>query len=139
MRAPIVIAASLAGLVAGVASARAADLELRSSGDGGCCYVGYGGVAPVVIIDDQPGVVTRAWWLPPWRNRHYYPRGGAKLKTGRRHHAERSVRPRPAQSYARYWTNPPVYLLDLPPQLRREFVPPPRRTYRRQPPIPAKP
>ena len=33
MRAPIVIAASLAGLVAGVVAARAADLPLRSSGD----------------------------------------------------------------------------------------------------------
>ncbi len=139
MRAPIVIAASLAGLVAGVASARAADLSLRSSGDVGCCYIGYGGVAPVVIIDDQPGVVTRAWWLPPWRNRHYYPRGDAKLKTGSGNHAERYVRPRPAKSFARYWTNPPVYVLDSQPLLRREFVPPPRRIYRRPPLVAPKP
>ncbi len=94
MRAPLVIAASVAGLVAGAAAARAADLPVESSGYGGCCYVEYG-PAPLVILDDEPGVVIRRWWLPPWRNRHYYPHGDVALKkTGKRHHAVWR-RPRP--------------------------------------------
>jgi len=36
MRAPLIIAASVAGLVAGAASASAADLPVESSGYGGC-------------------------------------------------------------------------------------------------------
>ena len=138
MRAPVVIAASLAIILAGTATAWAADLPLKSSGNGICCYVGYGPVAPVVIYDDQPGVVMRAWWLPPWRNRHYFPHGGRKLKTSDRHHVERS-RPRPARTYTRYWTNPPVYVLDLSPLLTRDVDSPRRRLRRNPPPAVAKP
>jgi hypothetical protein len=132
VRATIVIVASIAGLVAGAATVRAADLPLESSGYGGCCYVGP--VAPLVILDTEPGVVVRRWWLPPWRDRHYYPHGIVKLKTAGRHHADRS-RPRRAPSYARYWTNPPVYLLDSAPLLKRDgdLLPRPRPSRYRPP------
>ena len=126
MRAPILIAASIAGLAAGAAAARAADLSLESSGYG-CCYVEYG-VPPLVVLDDEPGVVIRRWWLPPWRNRHFYPSGNTartKVVTGK--HVARRQPPR-VPSYARYWTNPPVYLLDSPPLITRdEPLPLPRR------------
>ncbi len=141
MRAPIVIAASVAGLVAGAATAFAADLPIESSGYDGCCHVEYG-PGPLVILDDQPGVVIRRWWLPPWRNRHYYPHGRLSLKkSGTRRHAARG-RPRRAPSYARYWTNPPGgafvsaprYAFDAPPLIVRDFDPPLPRPRRYPPP-----
>lgn len=133
MRAPFVIAASLAGLVAGAAAASAADLPIESSGYDDCCHVEYG-PAPLVIFDDEPGVSMRRWWLPPWRNRHYYPHGRLALKTGQRRHAAR-VRPRRAPSYARYWTNPPVHVVDSSPQFTLDVTPlPPPRPRRYAPP-----
>jgi hypothetical protein len=131
MRALIVIVASVAGLVAGAAAACAADLPLESSGYEDCCYVGP--AAPLVILDDEPGVVVRRWWLPPWRDRHYYPHGIAKLKRAGRRHVDR-LRPRPAPRYTRYWTNPPVYVLGAAPLLKRDGYPLPRpRPYRYRP------
>lgn len=128
MRASVVIAASIAGFVAGAVPACAADLPLESPGYGSCCTIGYGVAAPVVIYDNQPGVAVRAWWLPPWRNRHYYPHGREKLRSSHRQQTK-YVQPRRAPSYARYWTNPPVYLLDSSPLLRPDV--PPRRYLRR--------
>ena len=131
MRAPIVIAASVAGLVAGAAVARAADLPVESAGHG-CCYVEYG-TAPLVILDDEPGVVIRRWWLPPWRDRHFYPFGNTALTKavpGKR--VVRRRQPRRVPSYARYWTNPPVYVLDSAPLITRDVEPLPRP--RRYPP-----
>lgn len=132
MRAPVVIAALLAGLVAGAAAARAADLQIEPGGES-CCHAGYGPAAPLVILDNEPGVVIRRWWLPPWRNRHYYPHGVEKLQTGSREGADES-QPRPAPSYARYWTNPPVYVLDASPLLPGEAYSMPMPRPRRYPP-----
>lgn len=106
MRARIVIAASIAGFLAGAAPAWAADLPLAPGGYGSCCYGGYGPEAAVVIYDDQPGVTMRRWWLPPWRNRHYYPHGRERLRTGDSRPRAGTARPRPARSFARHWTNP---------------------------------
>ncbi len=131
MRAPIVIAASVAGLLAGAANAWAADLPVELSAYRGCCDAGYGWAVPIVIYDDEPGVVTRSWWLPPWRNRHYFPHGAQRLKTSARLRADRR-RPHPGRSYTRYWTNPPVYLLDSSPLLRHAAAPP-RQRIRRNP------
>jgi hypothetical protein len=142
MRAPFVIAVSVAGLVAGAAAARAADLPIETSGYDGCCTVEYGPEA-LVILDNEPGVVIRRWWLPPWRNRHYYPHGRwAKKKTESRKGAERKRverrRSRSARSYARYWTNPRPYPEDMvtnPPLLMNNtYVLPRPRPYRYPPP-----
>lgn len=132
MRASVAIAALFVGLVAGLASARAADLEVAPHGYGACCDPPYGTAEPVVIWDDQPGVAMRRWWLPPWQNRHFYPHGRASLKVGRRRHPAR-WRPHAGPRYVRYWTNPPVYVLDTQPLIGRD-IRYPRRDPRRYPP-----
>ncbi len=109
MHALIIIAVSAAGFVAGAAAVRAADLEVGA----GCCFVEYG-PEQLVILDNEPGVVIRRWWLPPWRNRHYYPHGRwASKKVEKSESAPRKrvarTRPRPAPGYERYWANPPAY------------------------------
>jgi len=146
MRASIVIAASLAGLIGGAVSARAADLPVEPS-DGGygvCCGEVYGPIPQVVIYDNEPGVLVRRWWLPPWRNRHYYPHSGAYLKKrssdlGKRRRASR-VMLRPAPRYYRYWTNPRA---DAEPLIGPDVVPLPPRprpyAYRQSPPLAAAP
>lgn len=146
MRASIVIAASLAGLIAGAAAARAADLTVEPYGDGGygaCCYTVYQPIPQVVILDDEPGVVVRRWWLPPWRNRHYYPHSRAFSKTHaarthERRHAARA-RPRPAPRYVRYWTNPPAYGARPAPLIGPDINPPRPRPRRYLPPPAAAP
>jgi hypothetical protein len=136
MRASIVIAASLIGLVAGAACARAADLAVEPD-DGGydvCCGVAYDPVPQVVIYDDDPGVVVRRWWLPPWRNRHYYPHGRVSLKSRISHPGRRSrAAPRSGPRYVRYWTNPQA---DVTPLIDPEYVPLPPRRYPYRPPPP---
>jgi hypothetical protein len=109
MRAIAAIAIGLS--VAG--AARAADLRL----DGGAQYSGYTSgqrSGSILVYDSQPGVVVRAYWQSPWRNRHYFPRTGKRPRIGR---AENLSAPRPhyqmAESYHRAWSTnalfpPPV-------------------------------
>src|SRR5690242_13663136 len=62
---------------------------------------------PFVIYDYEPGIAVRAYWLPPWRNHHYFPRG-QKIKTGVHHGGtSRPHRIRPAQDFHREWSTPP--------------------------------
>ena len=113
------IATIIAGIgVAGFALAGAAyagDLPLA----GGAHYSAYGYASgqragPIVVYDNQPGIVVRAYWQSPWRNRHYFPRTGKRPKMGR---AENLSAPRHhypmAESYHRAWSTnalfpPPV-------------------------------
>ena len=144
MRASVVIAVSLAGLIVGAACARAADLPVAPYGEGGyggygvCCRAAYQPVPQVVILDDEPGVVVRHWWLPPWRNRHYYPHGRLSLKrrsSDRQRHSR--AEPQLARRYVRYWTNP-----DAGPLIGPDLAPLPRPrpyVYRQPPPLPAAP
>jgi hypothetical protein len=68
-----------------------------------------------IVYDYDPGVVVRAYWLPPWRNRHYFPFGRDKIvKT----HARR---PRPAQNFWRYWSNDGAFIHEAPPAALRSF------------------
>jgi hypothetical protein len=61
--------------------------------------------APVVIYDDQPGVVVRPYWRAPWRYRHYYPHTGVIPRLGRDEDLTAgSIRPRRAQSFHREWS-----------------------------------
>jgi hypothetical protein len=96
MRVLLAIAVSALGTVA----AAAADLPLAYPP----AYSAYGEPAvPLVIYDYEPGTVLRAYWLPPWRNRHYFP-----MAREVPHKARISVRPRPAQPFSRYWSTPPL-------------------------------
>jgi len=73
---------ALAAIVLGVASADAADLDFsRGLRDG---YAAYGARAQQIIVYDyRPGVIVRAYWRAPWRNRHYFPTTGEKPEIGR--------------------------------------------------------
>lgn len=99
MRALGAIAGCAFGL-AFAADACAADLSVR----GGSGY-GYGVPAgQIVIWDSEPGVVTRAYWLPPWRNRHYFPSNGSRPEIGRDEDLSKRYRPTPARGYRRHWS-----------------------------------
>lgn len=98
-------------------AARAADLPF----DGGAQYSTGAYLAgqrsgQITVYDAQPGVVVRAYWQSPWRNRHYYPRTGERPEVGR--DEDLSV-PRehyvPAATFYRSWS---TMSLDMP-------VPPP--------------
>jgi hypothetical protein len=62
-------------------------------------------VAPIVIYDYQPGVRVRAYWLAPWRHRHYYPTTD-KAQRDRDDDLPDDTRqaPVPAESFHREWS-----------------------------------
>lgn len=107
---------AITGFVAGLglATAFAADIP---DGD-----YGYGGVTAgqIVVWDSQPGIVTRAYWLAPWRNRHYFPSNGEMPEVGRDEDLSKRSTPNHAQGYRRSWSassanpgmplNPPINL-----------------------------
>jgi hypothetical protein len=71
--------------------------------------------------DFEPGVVVRAYWLPPYANRHYFPSSGATPQLGRKENLESSVEPKPAKSFYREWSSfapepagPPPLMAPLP-------------------------
>lgn len=98
----------LVGLLAvGLSAVQAADLPSSEARDIGLYYSASGQrVGPLVIWDDQPGIVTRAYWEEPWRHRHYFPATGRQPHYGRREnlHARR-VAAEPSESFYRGWTN----------------------------------
>jgi hypothetical protein len=105
----------LAGaLLAVTSAAQAADLPVE--GGAGLHYSALGRrVAPLVIYDYEPGVVIRAYWIAPWRNRHYFPSNGEAPTVGRDEDLSAgAVPPEPAESYAREWTNAPTLLHRVP-------------------------
>jgi hypothetical protein len=101
MRVLSAIAIALLG-IAGIMPARAADLRVspqyRSS-----WFVGER-AGPIVIFDDEPGVVVRPYWLPPWRNRHYFPMAGRRPRLGRHENLAAHTAYRPAQDFYRQWS-----------------------------------
>ena len=63
--------------IAGVTAASAADLSIdRSANYSSRSYAIGQRIAPLVVYDYQPGVLVRAYWLAPWRHRHYFPHTG---------------------------------------------------------------
>jgi hypothetical protein len=113
--------------LAGTVCARAADLPLAPAPDHnvGLHYNAIGRhVAPLVIWDYEPGVVVRAWWLPPWRHRHYYPATGERPRIGRREnwHVRREA-VEPAETYYRTWTTTSAFVPEHPAAPVREDVP----------------
>lgn len=98
----------IAGLVAGLsaAAAFAADIPGESAGYGDDGV--YGGGVPagqIVVWDAEPGVVLRKYWLPPWRNRHYFPSNGEMPEIGRDEDLSKRSAPQPAQTYRRSWSS----------------------------------
>jgi hypothetical protein len=63
----------------------------------------------LIIYDFEPGIVQRAYWLPPWRGRHYFPSHAEKVRE------VPAGRPKPPESYFRYWSNDGALLYPPPP------------------------
>ena len=94
-------------LAAGLSAVQAADLPSAAGHDVGLYYSATGQrMQPLVLWDDQPGVVRRAYWEHPWRNQHYFPATGHKPHYGRRESVRaRRVAAVPAEPFYRGWTN----------------------------------
>ena len=92
---------------AGVAATSAADLPSVQSGYYSTRSSVVGQRAEqLVIYDDQPGVLVRAYWLAPWRHRHYFPATGKRPRIGRHENLIAPSRPsKPAQTFQRSWSN----------------------------------
>ena len=67
-------------------------------------------VGPIVIYDYQPGVVVRAYWLSPWRNRHYFPFGAAQHQSDA---AWTTGRCKPAEDFERSWSTAPGFIREF--------------------------
>ena len=129
MRALVATAILVFG-VAGITTAGAADLRAGDGTRGHAYYGGYSVIGepapPVIVYGYEPGVTIRAYWLPPWRNRHYFPfHGKIRKKRATSYHG----RPKPAETYWRYWSNDGAFLHEVPPAVLRSFdrAPAPRR------------
>ena len=115
MRVLIALAASAAAFVAvvaaGIAGAAAADLPLHPSGH----FVAIGQPAlPLVIFQYEPGIVVRAYWLPPWDHRHYFPVTGKLPRIGRRENLSVIDPPEPAESFERTWSTSAAFVHEGP-------------------------
>jgi hypothetical protein len=71
------------------------------------------------LYDYDPGVVVRAYWLPPWRDHHYFSFGRDRWDLRR---TKAPVgRPKPAETYWRYWSNDGSFIHELPTAGLRSF------------------
>jgi len=85
--------------------ARAADLphyEMR----GGAAAAPVTRAAPVIVYDFEPGVMARAYFRSPWRNRRYFPTSDQPPVLGRDEVIPGPDRemPEQTQSYYRFWS-----------------------------------
>ena len=133
MRALVAIAIAAVG-IAGVTAARAADL---ADGQPGRNYYTHHSalgrrVAPLVIYDYEPGVVVRAYWLAPWRHRHYYPFGAGKQGHNL---TPADNAPEPAQTFERYWSTSHSFQRGLPPADDRPTDAEPAPREKQSPPV----
>lgn len=105
--------------IAGSAAARAADLPSEGAERNVFTHHVPAGrhIRSMVIYDFQPGVIVRAYWLAPWRHRHYFPFGAAKQEA--EPSADNSP-PEPAESFERYWSTSQTFMRELPLRARDE-------------------
>jgi hypothetical protein len=97
--------AALGGIALG-GTAVAADLRPNSMAlPAGADFAPAG---QIVAWDFEPGVVVRAYWLPPYANRHYFPSSGEQPRLGRQEGLGSRVKPTPAESFYREWSSFPV-------------------------------
>ena len=101
--------------IAGCAAARAADLpDGPAARDVFTHHVPYGRVAgQILIYDFQPGVVVRAYWLAPWRHRHYFPFHAEKIDVDS---SGDDGPPQPAETFERSWSTCDICGRELPPR-----------------------
>ena len=71
----------------------------------------------IVEWDFEPGVVVRAYWLPPYAGRHYFPSSGATPQLGRKENLDSSVEPKPAKTFYREYSTFPPEPTEQPPMM----------------------
>lgn len=114
--------AILAGILGATVATTAHAADLSSGNNTGFNdYSAYGArMEPIVIYDDQPGVIVRTYWSIPWANRHYFPRTGKRPGMGRVEHI--SARPNArAENYFRLWTASSGYPIAAPASRARQY------------------
>lgn len=130
----IVFAVAVIG-IAGVGAANAADGPVRHGLVHGP-YSPYGVRSGAVIVyDNQPGVLVRAYWYPPWNNRHYFPSEGRRPRVGRLEHMP-ARRLTMAEDYFRYWSTSSIMIPETPRYRPRNFAPPSAEPLPPLPPLP---
>jgi hypothetical protein len=116
-----------AGAIAAIAFCVASSVAVAADGPAGGAAVGpvpdglhtspyLARIEPLIVYDYQPGVIVRSYWLPPFENRHYFPKTGKRPKVGRHEH-KTSGRDATAQDYFRAWGVSSVFAPQLPPPL----------------------
>lgn len=99
--------------------------------------------APLVVYEYQPGVIVRAYWLTPWRHRHYYPTTGDKPEIGRNEDfTAASNAPEPPENFQRTWSTSSTFVLPEQPRSTapaQDAAPEPRGEPFTQPPDRGKP
>src|SRR5665647_203189 len=115
MRVLFAVALIVSG-IAGRNAASAADIPSERDATYSTYSAGLGQrTAPLVIYDYHPGVVVRAYWLAPWRHRHYYPTTGEKPEIGRDEDLSATgSAPEPAETFQRSWSTSSAVLPELP-------------------------
>jgi hypothetical protein len=95
----------------------AADLPPEPSSAGGLYDSALGvRTGPIIIYDYRPGIVVRAYWLPPWRHRHYFPHGVREPRIGRLEDVSAVARPpEPAEGFYRSWSTTSAVVREEPP------------------------
>jgi len=86
-----------------VAAASAADISAGLNVNGNLYSPAVARIGPVIVFDYEPGVIVRRYWLPPWRNHHYFPRTGKRPKIGRREILPKH-RMSKSEEYFRFWS-----------------------------------
>ena len=108
--------------IAGCNAASAADIPTERDWTYSTRSAGLGQrTAPLVVYDYYPGVVVRAYWLAPWRHRHYYPATGEKPEIGRDEDLSApSNASEPPEPFYRSWSTTSAF----PPERLRRAPPP---------------
>lgn len=109
--------------IAGRNAASAADIPIERDSTYSTYSADLGQrTAPLVVYDYHPGVVVRAYWLAPWRHRHYYPTTGEKPEIGRDEDLSApSNASEPPETFYRSWSTTSAF----PPE-RPRMEPPPQ-------------
>jgi hypothetical protein len=102
--------------IAGLKAASAADIPIERDSTYSTHSAGPGQrTIPRVFYDYDSGVVVRAYWLAPWRHRHYYPTTGEQPEIGRDEDLSApSSPPEPPETFYRFWSTSSAFLPELP-------------------------
>lgn len=103
------------GIIAGLLALTAVEAAVAADRDLIGVYSGGPHGQQIVFFDYEPGVVVRPYWLPPYRNMHYFPGNHETPRLGRRESFRNLPKPVRAAGYRRSWSSFPVDTIEQPP------------------------